>query len=111
MWGHSRTVWALFVCALFMIGSFTVVVGAPPEEEPNAPEEPIAYGECYGGSSERTTIIETFTATWCQYCPPQAFANIRLYDELGHYRFLVLVHHAKENFSIPNNHLYLPYIH
>jgi hypothetical protein len=97
MWGHARTLWAVLIVALFSLSSFSVVIGSLPESEPNASEEPIAYGECYGGSSERTTIIETFTATWCQYCPPQAFANNRLYDELGHERFVVLEHHASSS--------------
>ncbi len=84
----------MLIVALFSLSSFSVVIGSLPGPEPNASEEPIATGVCYGGSSERTTVIEVFTATWCQYCPPQAFANNRLYDELGHERYMVLEHHA-----------------
>ncbi len=95
--------WAMIVVALMVLGTFVVVVGAPTEEEPNAPEEPIAYGACYGGSSERTVVVEFFTATWCQYCPPQAYANNRLSDELGHENYVVLEHHSSSS-SL----LYLP---
>jgi hypothetical protein len=87
----------MLIVALFSLSSFSVVIGSLPEPEPNAPEEPIATGVCYGGSSERTTVIEVFTATWCQYCPPQAFSNNRLYDELGHERYMVLEHHASSS--------------
>lgn len=93
MWGHSRTVWALFVCALFLLGSFAVVVGAPPEEKPNAPDEPDA-NVCWGGSSERTVLVEDFTATRCVWCPSQGGVLNRLRDELGHENLIVLAHHV-----------------
>lgn len=92
MWGHSRTVWALFVCALFLLGSFAAVIGAPPEEEQNSPKEPDV-NVCWGGTSERVVIVEKFTADWCQFCPSQAFALNRLQDELGTDNIVVLEHH------------------
>jgi hypothetical protein len=76
-----------------MIGSFTVVVGAPPEEEPKAPEEPEG-NVCWGGSSERTVIVEDFTATQCIWCPSQGGVLNRLREELGEENLIVLSHHV-----------------
>lgn len=93
MWGHSRTVWALLVCALFLVGSFAAVIGAPPEE-------PEANTACWGGTSERVVIVEKFTADWCQFCPSQAFALNRLHDELGTDNIIILEHHPSSSDSI-----------
>lgn len=75
------------------MGSFAVVVGAPPEEKPNAPDEPDA-NVCYGGSSERTVLVEDFTATRCIWCPSQGTVLNRMRDEVGTDNLIVLAHHT-----------------
>ncbi|UCD92881.1 MAG: hypothetical protein JSV43_02895, partial [Methanobacteriota archaeon] len=97
MRAHSRMLWASFVAVVMLSGTFAVVIGSLPETEPNAPEEPEVNAACWGGTSERTTILELFTADWCQYCPSQAFAVNRLHDELGTDNIVVLEHHPSSS--------------
>ncbi|TET90565.1 MAG: thioredoxin family protein [Methanomassiliicoccales archaeon] len=99
MRAHSRILWASFVAVVMLSGTFAVVIGSLPETEPNAPEEPIANA-CIDGSSERTVVLELFTADWCPYCPPQAFAVNRLHDELGTDNIIVLEHHPSSSDAI-----------
>ncbi|MCK5292444.1 MAG: hypothetical protein KAR39_10570 [Thermoplasmata archaeon] len=70
-----------------------MVIGAPPEE-------PETNTGCWGGTSERTVIVEKFTADWCQFCPSQAFALNRLHDELGTDNIVVLEHHPSGSDAI-----------
>jgi hypothetical protein len=100
MWGHSKTVWAVLVGALMLLGSFAAVVGNLPEPRANAPEEPKLNDAVWGGTSERVVIVEKFTADWCQFCPSQAFALNRLHDELGLDNLIVLEHHPSTSDQI-----------
>ncbi len=96
MWGRSRILWALLVVAFISLSSFSVVVGSQPAPEPNAPEEPGTEA-CWGGSSERTVLVEDFTATRCIWCPSQGTVLHRLLDELGEENLIVLSHHVWSN--------------